>query len=141
MATKNFEAQVTEIARKTQARILAVQRMSIQTAIDEMQTPVAKGGNMRVDTGFLRASGAMSLTGMPTGPSRNDASEPNSVPYNEDTPALTLAKVQLGDRVYWGWTANYARYREYRDGFMRTVLQRWQRIVDGTVIKALERWK
>ncbi len=78
---------------------------------------------MRVDTGFLRASGQASLTGLPSGPS--DKSEaPGQFDYT-----FVLAQARLGGTIWFGWTANYAIYREFQDGFMRSAAQNWQDIV------------
>ena len=63
---ERLTAQVRRIVAKNQNALLVLARMSTQDLVDEAQTPVAKGGKMRVDTGFLRASGQMSLNGLPT---------------------------------------------------------------------------
>lgn len=84
---------------------------------------------MRVDTGFLRASGQASLNGMPSGPSRGERKEPNSYPYNENNVEVRLGELKLGAVFYFGWTANYARYRELFDGFLEGALMHWARIV------------
>ena len=119
--------QVEDFVRVSEARMLAVMRQSIQDAIDNAQVPVAKGGRMRVDTGFLRASGAASLAGMPTGPGRGDRN--GNYTYNGEALIGILAKMKFGDTLYWGWVANYARYRELYDGFLEASLRNWQRIV------------
>lgn len=136
-------ATVEDFVLKTVQRTEAVMRMSVQDLIEIMQKPMAKGGRMRVDTGFLRGSGQGSLTGMPTGPSqpdgtRADYDDGSPVP---DTVILTIARFKIGGRFFWGWTANYARYREAHDGFMRLGIQNWQSIVDNNVRIARERIK
>lgn len=120
MAT--FSAQVNDYVRKYKERMEAVFKQSAQDLIAEAQTPVAQGGNMPVDTGFLRNSlvsglnGSTSLTGA-------------------DSYVLAIAGAKLGDSIFAGWTANYARYVEYgargRPGrfFMRGAAQNWQDIV------------
>ena len=50
----NFSDAVKEFSEKSKKRVLAVSRAAIQDVINEAQTPVAKGGKMPVDTGFLR---------------------------------------------------------------------------------------
>lgn len=91
---------------------------------------------MRVDTGFLRASGRMSLTGMPTGP----ATKPDGAKKDQFTPMFSssligLAEAKLGATIFVGWTAKYAKYREVKDAFLETALQNWQQIVDINVAK------
>lgn len=125
-----FTAQVEDIIAVSDKRMTALVRQSIQDLIENAQQPVAKGGRMRVDTGFLRASGKISLNGMPTGPGRGTSDAPGSYSYDEQANVtVTLGKVKLGQTIYFGWTANYAKYRELYDGFLEGALQHWARIV------------
>lgn len=95
---------------------------------------------MRVDTGFLRASGQASLTGMPTGPGRG--SPDGTYPPDTTSVIVTIANAKVGeDRIFFGWTANYARYRESRDAFLRLAVQKWDQIVSSNVAKAKARFK
>lgn len=127
---KNFQAQVAAFVLKSDARLTAVVRESTKRLVDEAQTPVGKGGKMRVDTGFLRASGQMSLTGLPTGPVRGENKAPNSYTTSDATIITSLAGFKLGNSIYFGWTANYAKYREAYDGFLSSAVANWQQIVD-----------
>lgn len=135
-------ATVNAWVLKSKKRMVRIVQGSTVELIEIANTPTAKGGNMRVDTGFLRASGQVSFNGMPTGPSRgrerSGEEAPNAViyPYGNEPNELALAKVKLGDRIFFGWTANYARYREYKDGFMRLAVQKWNAIVQREVAKA-----
>lgn len=136
MMAKTFSAQIDDIVKLTDAKITAVVRQSVQEVIDIAQTPLAKGGKMRVDTGFLRASGQMSLSGMPSGPTRpdNDA-KPGQYSYNAATVLLNLGKFKVGQTIYFGWTANYAKYREVYDGFLASAVKNWPAIVEKNVRK------
>lgn len=128
MAEKSFTAQVDAIVAKTEKRMLALMRESIQRTVDDAQTPVGKGGRMRVDTGFLRASGQGSLNGMPSGPVRGE----KGVTYDTgaaDTVVLELGKMEFGSIFFFGWTANYAKYRETFDGFLGVAVQKWPQTV------------
>lgn len=142
---KTFTAQVDEIVTKTNKRMEALIRMSVQDVIDEAQTPVGKGGKMRVDTGFLRASGQLSFDGMPTGPVRGDKTAPNSYPspdkYSSTATVLQLANFKVGMSVYFGWTANYAKYREAYDGFLVSAVAKWQEIVSKNAAAIMARIK
>jgi hypothetical protein len=137
-----FYAQVDAWAKKSVNRMLYVRNTAITAVINDAQTPVAKGGRMRVDTGFLRASGQLSLTGMPSGPVRGDA---NAKPFEygdgtKITPvALILVQASLGTNIFWGWSADYARARESKDGFLRLAVQRWPEYVDNAVRDAKAR--
>ena len=127
---KKFSAQVDDIVVKTEKRLTALARQSTQEIVDQAQTPVAKGGKMRVDSGFLRASGQMSLNGMPTGPVRPSDDGPGEYDWEQTTVITTLFKLKLGKSVFFGWTANYAKYREAYDGFLESAVQNWPAIVE-----------
>lgn len=127
MADNIFVAEVDAIILQTQKRIDALIRQSVNDVIDDAQIPVAKGGRMRVDTGFLRASGQLSLTGMPQGPVRGDPK--GSYDFDAAKVEVQLAGVTAGQTIFWGWTAGYAAYREAKDGFLAGAVQKWQTIV------------
>lgn len=124
-----FSAQIDAWVAKTQARMDAVIKASAQDVIALAQKPVAKGGNMPVDTGFLRASLQSTLNGTSglTGP---------------ESYVFTAGKMKAGDVASFGWTANYARHVEYgargRPGrhFVGNAALQWQPIVAANVAKA-----
>lgn len=123
-----FTAQVDSWVRETQKRLVAVRNRAIELTVEDAQLPRAKGGRMRVDTGFLRASGQMSLGGMPSGPSRkpDDAKPFQYDDGNTVTPVtLTLIRASLETKIFFGWTASYARPREAKDAFLRLAVQKW----------------
>lgn len=132
----DYEAQIDRFILKTRRRMKAVVRGSVQDVVFEANTTTTKGGKMRVDTGFLRASGRISLTGMPSGPSR-PPQDAGDATYTLDEASITagLAGVDLGDVIYFGWSAEYARHREVYDGFLESALMNWQKIVDVNVRK------
>lgn len=130
---KSIAAQVRPIISVNQRRLLALSRMSFQDVVDQAQLPVAKGGRMRVDTGFLRASGQASLNGLPTGLIRGEGER--DYDFDETSTVLTLAKFRLGMTLFFGWTANYARARNLRDGFLDVAVQNWKQIVKKNVQK------
>lgn len=131
----SFSATVDAFVQETNKRLLALQRESLQRVVDDAQTPVAKGGRMRVDTGFLRASGQASLNGMPSGP---DIKPKEAIKHQFDDGTkpignltLVLSEMQLGATFFFGWTANYARYREAYDAFLYGAIQKWPQIVNS----------
>jgi hypothetical protein len=135
-------AQVEKWVLETKRRTLAVRNRSISLLTNAAQLPVAKGGRMRVDTGFLRASGQMSLNGMPSGPVRGDDAAKKFEYDNgqQITPVnLILVQASLGTDIFFGWTANYARYRESKDAFLRMAVQRWPEFVAQAVREAKSR--
>lgn len=136
--SKDFEAKFNAIVNKTKAKMFAVAKNSFQDLIIEASTPVKQGGRMRVDTGFLRSSGQAALNELPIGEAEGRKREPGEVgvlpEYANYNPTSSLQNVLIhmteNDTVYYGWTANYAKYRELYDGFLNAACQNWQNIVD-----------
>ena len=127
-----FAADVGKWARKSEARMTAVFRESAQKVAEEVKRPRSEGGHMRVDTGFLRSSLMASTSQMPSiNPAARPAEDaaPNSYPENANV-TLVIAGADIGQTIYLGFTASYARHREYQDGFVRLSAQRWKQIVE-----------
>lgn len=126
---KVFAAKVKQFADLTREKLELVVKQSAQDMYSIAQTPVAQGGRMPVDTGFLRNSFVSGLNGTTnlTGP---------------DAYVTAIAGMELGDTVFGGWTAEYARYVE--DGAMGRpgrfyalgAAQEWQRLVEINAQKA-----
>lgn len=128
-----FTATIDVFVARNSKVLRAIQNESVEEVIRRAQLSDDKGGRMRVDTGFLRASGQISINGMPTGPSRKPSDAMKNDPRYEFTASpiiLALATAPMGAEIHFGWTANYARYREYKDGFLRVAVQQWPSIVD-----------
>ena len=136
--TVTFTAQLEKFADLSRKKMELVFKQSAQDVFETAQAPKAQGGNMPVDTGFLRntfvagANGAQNLTG-------------------PDAYVLAIAGADLGGSVFGGWTAAYALRMEY--GFVGTdsrgrtynqpgnffalnASQQWQAIVARNVAKA-----
>lgn len=142
MSNGKFTAVVDDFVRVSKERETALFQEATKRTIDIANQSVFKGGRMRVDTGFLRASGQASLNGMPSGPTRGDP-EAGPLYYDDglEVPAetvLTIAKARIGDTIFFGWTANYARAREAKDAFMRIAVQNWPQTV-ATVLSELKK--
>ena len=126
----DFGKQVAILTGKYKKRLRATARMSVQKTVDIAQKPRSKGGRMRIDTGFLRASIAANVGSMPSGESVGD----NDVDFTGIPIAVTLITWEPADeKIYVGWTANYARPREFQDGFMRGATELWPQTVDAAV--------
>ena len=127
--TQTLVADIEAFVAKSDARIMAVVKESLDAMTKDMQTPVAKGGRMRVKTGFLRASGRASLDGMPSG----NGVRPDAGTFEWDGDAINavLINMKLGDTFHFGWVANYAETREQYDGFCDTVIQNFQQYVNA----------
>lgn len=158
---RRFAADVKDFADLSKKRLQAVMRQSIQDTVDIAQLPgvskrsyqvdianhakskkagpavaTTKGGRMRVDTGFLRASGQSSLNGMPTGPIRGV--DDKQYQWDRNGVELTLGKLQPGSTFFFGWTAAYAKYREAFDGFLEAAVQQWPQTVANNARKMRE---
>ena len=112
---------------KSQARLDAVWKTAAQDIAREVQTPSAKGGKMRVDTGYLRNSFAADINTTPSG-------DGNS-PYTAGPISIVINRAKIGDRVVFGWGANYAINMEAKYSFVRSAAQNWQQIVDKSAQK------
>ena len=129
-----FSAKVDDWARKSEARVDAVRRQSVQELTEVILTPKAKGGNLRVDTGFLRSSWLGSTAAMP----KANREKPSGDNFDWDSAsyAVTIANWKAGQTFYAGFGANYAAAREYgargqpADLMVKLGVQRWQQIVE-----------
>ncbi|MDH7787653.1 hypothetical protein QBD01_003680 [Ochrobactrum sp. 19YEA23] len=138
-----FSGQVDDWVLATEKRLTAVLRESTRRVIEVMQTPVNEGGNMPIDTGFLRASLVVVVNGDPPPPNRDkDGAKHN---YNPSAIVLEIAKFNAGDRLVAAYTANYAQFVEYgaegrpARGFTRLAAQQWGQIVYDVTVEAKAR--
>ncbi|RVH27893.1 HK97 gp10 family phage protein [Sinorhizobium meliloti] len=135
MATLSFSAAVAQWADKVEGAVEAIFKEATQEVVEEMQRPVGQGGRMRVDTGFLRASLLASSTSMPAISAAKPVEGGTYTPDFGQIEAV-IAGADVGDTLYFGYTASYAGYREYgangqpADGFVRLAAQNWPIIVD-----------
>lgn len=142
----SFTAQVRAFAERARTRMDAVHRASAQRVIEVMQTPRAMGGNLRVDTGFLRASLVVTTSNvLPAVTFKTDGV--GSFTYDGGQASLVIAGAGIRDPITAAYTANYARPREYGsrgqpgDGWVRLAAQQWPRIVREIVaeVRAADR--
>lgn len=126
---RQFIADVEAFKDKTIEQLLRVARQSIQDTIEDAQTPVAKGGNMPVDTGFLRNSLVTEVRG-------------ETVGEGADSYTLGLSIFELGDPFQVSWTADYAIPRHYLVGvgqggglWRDAAVQKWQATVEKNARK------
>lgn len=136
MAKLSFSASVATWADKVEGAFEVIFKEAAQEVVEEMQKPTGQGGRIRVDTGFLRASLMASTTMMPTIKANANPVEGES--YTPDFAQIeaVIAGADIGDTLYFGYTASYAAYREYGangqppDAFVRIAAQNWPIIVD-----------
>jgi hypothetical protein len=128
-------AQIDEWVKKTDARMLAVYKGSVQEFVSRAQSRIP------VDTGFARASIRGSLEAMPKITSVNG--EPGKT-YSVDMSSIILLinSAKLGQTIYIGWTANYAIFLEWGHsqqapmGFIGVTAVEWPQIVAAEIEKA-----
>lgn len=138
-----FSGQIDDWVMATEQRMTAVLRESTRRVIEVMQTPVNEGGNMPIDTGFLRASLVVVINGDP--PPARRISDGQKHMYNASAIVLEIAKFNAGDRLVAGYTADYARHVEYGANghagraFTRLASQQWGRIVQEVTADAKAR--
>lgn len=144
----SFSASIAAWANKVEGAAEAVFKESAQELVSEVQKTRNEGGRMRVDTGFLRASLLASTSAMPRiNPAAvpPEGAGPNSIPFDFGTIEAVIAGSEFGQTIYLGYTAAYARYREYGandqpgDAFVRTAAQRWPQIVNEQAAKIRSR--
>jgi hypothetical protein len=137
MGKLSFSAQVAAFAEKIPGAVEAVFKESVQEIVSEMQTPVAAGGRMRIDTGFLRSSLMASTASMPSINPNNKPVDGRSYAYDEGQIEAVILGSDINDTLFFGYTAAYAGHREYGsngqtpDAFVRSAAQRWDAIVEA----------
>lgn len=141
MAQGAFSAKTSSWVRETKERRDAVYKGSAQEIVSIMQTPRGAGGNLRVDTGFLRAS----LTAVVGGALPPQTIKPDGVPafaYDPGPINLVIAGAEISEPITVVYTANYARPREYgargqaADRWVALAAQRWPQVVEQECAKA-----
>lgn len=144
--TASFAAALDDWVLETKERTLAVFRGSAQEIIEVMQKPVAEGGNMPVDTGFLRASLQVNLNGwVPTNREnpKPDAPKGSLDTFNSTVAELVIAGAKLGDTVYASYSAKYAGHIEYGTSkadpraFVRLAMAQAETIVQHQTVRAM----
>ena len=131
----DFGAQISDWARKSEARMLAVLRESTQRVVSKAQSRIP------VDSGFARASIQASLSGMPPVGSGKPA-KGQSYAYNGGAVVGVIAQAKIGDVIHVGWTANYAgvlengHSQQAPSGFVAISVMEWAAIVRAVTAEA-----
>jgi hypothetical protein len=105
---------------------------SVIRLMDEMQLPVGAGGNMPVQTGFLRSSLQVGL--LPV--AENSMSRPSktgSYEWDSSFSHDVVRQSKVGETIYMGYAADYAAKAEFMHGFQRLAVQNWPAIIRETV--------
>lgn len=123
-----FAAQISAWVKKSNGRMEATFKQAAQDLSQEVIEPRGKGGNMPVDTSFLRNSLGVAVNSIPRGESIKPGGYSNTA-FDNQPLVLAINQANLGDRLVFGFTANYAPYMEARYAFVRLATQRWPQIV------------
>lgn len=144
MAQGRFTAQIEGWIAEKKALRDAVYREAAQRVVEIMQTPQKEGGNLRVKTGFLRASLHAALgDALPVVTDR--PSDEVFYSYDAGEVNLVIAGASADDVITVAYAARYARPREYGsrgqpgDAFVRLASQQWGRVVQEVVTEARAR--
>lgn len=131
----SFSAQIASAVAEIKGGLDGVIMQSAQDVLNDASLPTDQGGNLKVDTGFLRNSLSIAINAEPSGPVEKpkgyDEPDRNLAPAIE----ASIAGYQAGDTIMARFTANYAIHQEYgsrgRAGraFVRQAAQKWQAIV------------
>lgn len=144
MAQGSFSGAVTKWVAETKERREKVHKESASRIVAIMQTPRGAGGNLRVDTGFMRAS-LVGLTGtaLPTTTKKPDVAAAFS--YDGGQINLTIAGAEITQPLTFVYTADYAIYREFGargqpgDRWVALAAQRWGQVVQQVCAEAQSR--
>jgi len=128
----DFTTQIDRFIVDTERKMLSV----VQTALTDLTNDANNAkpdGRLPVRTGFLRHSAAAAVNARPRGETRGD---PKGIyAFNAGQVLAIIAHLKLGDVFYFGWTAEYARYMEARNGFLEGALMKWQMFIDNAVAR------
>lgn len=144
MAQGRYTATLRGEIAKVKGLWRAVHLESVQRTIELMQTPVAKGGNMPVKSGFLRASlkatiGTANFATMPS------PGGDKTFSYDGGAVSLIIARAKLSDPIEAVYTAVYARVANYGGQnrsarlFVDLAAQRWVQTVNEVAAEAKAR--
>lgn len=131
--------EIIEWVSKVGTIIEAVPQIAVSDLIEESRKPIASGGLMPVDKGNLRNSGVISFSEMPLADRKitPDTRLVNPAASNN----AAIRNLTLGQKLRFGYTANYALEQEQKHGFVRIPAQRWLQIVKNAVRTAKMRNK
>lgn len=131
-----FQDQTRRATARMDKRMKAAAQLSVQRVVERAERVEGEqGGRMRIDTGFLRASGGAALGTMPRGPARNPGRKkyPLGTTLTGMPLPVALAQWDFTKPLNYGWTANYALAREAKDKFVVGAAQLWPRIVKQAI--------
>ena len=128
---------ITDRLETYEKRCLVAFKGAAQDVVRGVTTPTAKGGRMRVKTGFLRASLMTSTAAMPRiNPDAKPSSAEDRFRFNMGQHTAAIVSATMQDTIYMGFTAAYAGPREYWDGFIEAERVKWPNTAKRNIAKA-----
>jgi len=124
-----FAASVRRFADKSKRKLTEVLQQSVIELVREMQTTKAMGGNMPMDTGYLRASIKFSTSVMPQPQAGSRPVAGGAYSYADGEVVSFASGLRYGQTVFIGYTAEYSAIQEYHNGFVKLAAQNWGAIV------------
>jgi hypothetical protein len=121
---KSFTAQLDEWSRKTDGRLRTLFHESAKGVAETASTPVQQGGHLPYEKGNLQRSLAVSTIG-PIKMLWGVKEFHGTRQAVEDV----IESAEIGQTVWIGFQAIYARKAEDKHGFVRLAAQQWQVIV------------
>lgn len=131
----DFAAQVEDWCKNSEVLLEAVFHESAQRVSDAMTLARGLGGNLPVDTGYLRASIQASKTAPPPINPASSGNAGQKYAFNSGPINLVINGAKLGETVFICATANYAAHVNYGTSkqpaalFVEQAAQRWPQIV------------
>ena len=128
-----LSATVSKWVSEQQELLEAVTLESVQRVAEEANKTRSEGGNMPVDTGFLRASRygpSLEKPPLRETPKPPERRKPGDPPIYEASPFQLLINWRPGQPIYLGWLAKYAAAVNDRGAlFADLAAQKWPQIV------------
>lgn len=131
--SKDFTTQIDRFVVDTERKLLAVVQTALTDLTEDANKDKFEGGRLPKDTGFLQSSAAASINSIPIGATRGDKKQ--TYVFNAGQVIETISKLKIGDTFYFGWTAEYARIQEMRNGFLLVALSKWQSYINAAVAR------
>lgn len=128
-----FSGDIEKHRQKVLRRARFVARTAALETFNESRLLRSKGGRMPLDTGFLRASSQARIGSIPSGPTQSPSPNKrygeNEQASGQPVEATIIRWIPERDRLYFGFTANYARWMEAKYGYVRGAAENWNKNV------------
>lgn len=131
----DFAAQVEDWCKDSETLLSAVFRESAQRVTNAMTTARGLGGNLPVDTGYLRASIQASKTAPPPINPKSAGNAGQQYAFNSGPINMVISGAKLGETIFVTATASYASHVEFGTSkqppalFVTQAAQQWPQIV------------